>query len=332
LTSTDHQRLLVKLARLYHEGDLTQGEIADRLRLSRQKVQRHLREAREQGVVQTIIRPLTGTYGDLEKDLEDRYELREALVVETSAYQNQSVVAREVGGNAAEYLRRIIQPRDRFVISWGGSLLAMVNSLSAGPKIDVDGITVIQGLGGLVNPSNEIHASDLTRRLANVLGGEAQLLPAPGVAASHAARDAFYSDLHTVKTLQLARTANVAFMGIGVPRHDSILVQEGSIVSWQELESLHKRGAVGDINLRYFDQFGHKVESNLDERVIGLTLDELKHIDLVVGVAGGARKLHAIQAALRGALVDVLITDHMTAGHLLKMKEPQLPKQAKVTV
>jgi DNA-binding transcriptional regulator LsrR (DeoR family) len=196
----------------------------------------------------------------------------------------------------------------------------MVNSLCGGPKIEMDGIIVIQGLGGLVNPNNEIHASDLTRRLANAVRGEAHLLPAPGIAATRAARDAFYGDLHTVKTLQGARRANVAFMGIGVPRRDSILVQKGSIVSWRELESLQKRGAVGDINLRYFDHLGHKVDSNLDERVIGLTLDELKQIDLVVGVAGGASKFKAIEAALKGALVDVLITDHITASHLLTTK------------
>ena len=44
----DQDRLLVKVARLYYEADLTQAQIAGRMRLSRQKVQRLLDQA-EQG-------------------------------------------------------------------------------------------------------------------------------------------------------------------------------------------------------------------------------------------------------------------------------------------
>jgi DNA-binding transcriptional regulator LsrR (DeoR family) len=62
--------------------------------------------------------------------------------------------------------------------------------------------------------------------------------------------------------------------------------------------------------------------SDLDNRVIGLTLDEIKKIDHVVGVAGGAEKFKAIRAALKGKLANVLITDHMTAQRLLKVESP----------
>lgn len=196
MQTADHHRLLVKLARLYYEQELTQGEIAQRLRLSRQKVQRLVRQAREKGIVQIIVRPLTGTFSDIEKRLEDRYQLREAIVVETTAYDNQSVVAREVGVGAADYLRRVIRSGDSIVISWGESLLGMVNALSFTATIEVERTTVIQGLGGLADPNEEVHAADLTRRLAKALRAQAFLLPAPAIAASYKAREAFYSDAH----------------------------------------------------------------------------------------------------------------------------------------
>ena len=63
----------------------------------------------------------------------------------------------------------------------------------------------------------------------------------------------------------------------------------------------------------------------MDERVIGLTLGELKTIYRVVGIAGGSTKLHAIRAALNGKLIDVLVTDHMTAQHLLETKKETRP-------
>jgi len=88
---------------------------------------------------------------------------------------------------------------------------------------------------------------------------------------------------------------------------------------------LKKRGAVGDINLRYFDERGQKVPSGLDSRVIGLTLDEIKKIDHVVGVGGGAEKFKAIGAALAGKLVNVLVTDHRTAQQLLRAEVADRP-------
>ena len=42
MLSNDRERLLVKVSRLYYETELTQSKISERLRLSRQKVQRLL--------------------------------------------------------------------------------------------------------------------------------------------------------------------------------------------------------------------------------------------------------------------------------------------------
>ena len=254
---------------------------------------------------------------DLEKGLEKRYGLREAVVVETSAHEDQPAVAREVGAGAAEYLLRILRPHDQIVISWGGSVLGMVNSLTFSPRSDLQDITVIQGLGGLLDPNHEVHATELVRRLAKVLNANAILLPAPGVAGSKAARDAFLKDKFVSKALQIACNANLAVMGIGAPDPDSVLIRAGTIVTWPQLSVLGKRGAVGDINLRYFDSRGKPIRSDLDDNVIGLTLKQIQEIHHVVGVAGGRPKLAAIRGALAGKLIHALITDHITAQRLI---------------
>lgn len=320
---------MVKLARLYYEEELTQNQISEKLRLSRQKVQRLLRQARLKGIVQIGIRPVSGIFAELEQGLEQLYGLREAIVVETTAYNRESTVAREVGSVAAEYLARIVQPHDRIVISWGGSLLNMVDALSLMPPIEVQDVVIIQGLGGLGDPNNEAHVAEVARRLAKALSAEAFLFSAPGVAASTAVRQAFCSEQHTASVLHRARGANLAFMGIGAPRPESILIREGRIVSWPELAELVDRGAVGDINLRYFDETGRPVASDLDDRVIGLGIEEIKEIGHVVGVAGGSVKYKAIRGALAGKLIDVLVTDHVTAEQLLKAKDKQ-PISSKV--
>lgn len=71
-----------------------------------------------------------GLYSDLEERLEDRFELQEALVVETTAYDDQATVAQELRAGAAEYLLRTIKPHDKIVISnWSRAIQGMVNAL-----------------------------------------------------------------------------------------------------------------------------------------------------------------------------------------------------------
>jgi DNA-binding transcriptional regulator LsrR (DeoR family) len=77
-------------------------------------------------------------------------------------------------------------------------------------------------------------------------------------------------------------------------------------------------GAVGDICLRFFDAQGNIIHSDIDERVIGITLEQLKKIDRVVGVTGGPVKEAAIRAALLGKFINVLVTDHLSAKKLLE--------------
>ena len=80
---------------------------------------------------------------------------------------------------------------------------------------------------------------------------------------------------------------------------------------------LLKNGVVGDIALRFFDAQGQPVHSEIDNRVIGITLDQLQRTRRVVGIAGGPTKFQAVLGALRGKLINVLITDSVTAERLL---------------
>ena len=221
LRSLDHRRLVVKAARLYYENGLNQSEIADRLGLSRQKVQRILQEAHDQAVVQITVKPIIGVFSDLERGLEERFGLAEAIVVETTAggsHESQATIAREVGAGAADYLIRVLRPHDKIVVSVGNSLLGMVNAMPHSAHLDAVDLKVIQGLGGLGDPTRESYATQLVTRLAQALDAEAVLLAAPAVAGSREARDSFFRDPHIARTLEMARGADMIFVGIGPSR------------------------------------------------------------------------------------------------------------------
>lgn len=51
----DKQRLMIKIAKLYYEGGLTQDVISQRLRLSRPRVSRLMQEAIDKGIVKITI-------------------------------------------------------------------------------------------------------------------------------------------------------------------------------------------------------------------------------------------------------------------------------------
>ena len=335
LKSLDHRRVLVKAARLYYDDGLNQVEIAERLRISRQKVQRMLQEARSHGVVQITIKPLIGLFSDLENGLEQQFGLAEAIVVETTTTGNhdaQATIAREVGVGAAEYLMRVIRPRDKIVISVGNSLLGMVNALPYSHPSDAVGVSVIQGLGGLGNPTQDAHATQLVSRLAQALNATPVLLGAPAVAGTREARDSFLRDPHVCHALEMACSADMAFVGIGTCNSNEVTVQDfWKVMHPSTLDDLKAQGGAGSVNLRYFDKQGRAFTSELDERIIGLSLDEIRRIRRVVGVAGGGSKREAIKAALAGKLVNVLVTDHVTAQYLLKTgaEKPARPVAAK---
>ena len=315
----DRGRLLAKVARLYYEQDMTQAEISVRLGLSRQRVQRLLANARHEGVVHISIHPVMGSFSELEKSLEARFGLSEALVVEASAPGNQNTIAREIGTGAAEYMVRVLKPKDKVVLSWGNSLLGMVNALASRTPLHMPDLRLIQALGNLGDPNTAMYGGELVRRAAKALGAKPILFPAPAIAASKAVRDALYADPYVCHTLDLARTADLAFVGIGSSDSDSIAIPD----LWRflppgTLSDLLARGSVGSINLRYFNAMGRLVSSKTNDRVIGLNLEEMRKIRRVVGVAGGRSKWKAIRAALKARLIDVLVTDHVTAEELDK--------------
>ena len=73
-------------------------------------------------------------------------------------------------------------------------------------------------------------------------------------------------------------------------------------------------------------QMQMEAESLIDEGVISADDVSMKEaptgcqVKRAVGIAGGKRKLSAIRGALRGRLINVLITDRFTAQDLLQME------------
>jgi DNA-binding transcriptional regulator LsrR (DeoR family) len=310
----DELRLMAKVARLYYSAGLRQAEITQRLNMHQSTVSRLLKRAEKEGIVRVTVSTPSGLHPELEEALQARYGLRDAIVVDSLDSEDQ--IVRDLGAAAAFYVETTIRATDVVGISsWSAALLSMVEALRPNPR--AAGARVVQILGGIGNPGAEVHATQLTRRLANLLSGTATLLPAPGAVGSADARRVMLKDRYVQEATSLFKRVTLALVGIGAVEPSKLLASSGNVFSPQELKQLSHRGAVGDICLRFFDGDGAAVVTPLDERVISMELADLRRVDRVVGIAGGRRKLAALRGALAGRWINVLITDRQTAERLV---------------
>lgn len=318
INDNDHHNLLYKVAYAYYEDELTQEQIGQRFGLSRIKISRLLSQARQEEIVQiTLVRPSTGR-AQTEQAIERRYGLNEVLI---AFPENNSAGAllKALGATAANCLMRTLRGDEVVAFTWGSTLLAMVDALQSNtgaPIRDWPNLRVVQSLGGLGSPEADVYSAGLVHRLSRTFGAKSLILAAPGIVSSPIIREALISDPQIFKTLNLAAHADIALVGIGRPTLDSVVMQS-NILPANEFAHLQDLGAIGDIGLRFFDAEGRPVVNEINDRIIGLSLDQIKAIPRVIGVAGGNEKFEVIRAALRGKLINVLITDDSTAQRLL---------------
>jgi DNA-binding transcriptional regulator LsrR (DeoR family) len=310
----DELRLMAKVARMYYTHGLRQTEICERLDIHQSTVSRVLKRAEQEGIVRIAVSLPSGTHTDVEDALQSAYGLNEAVVVD--CLEDDDQIARDLGAAAAFYLETTMKPTDIIGISsWSASLLSMVDCMHPSQRSKTE--RVVQILGGVGNPNAAFHATTMSRRLANVVGATATLLPAPGVVGSAHAKRVLLQDPFVREAVDLFGSITLALVGIGAIEPSKALASSGNVFSPGELRGLASKGAVGDICLRFYDEHGRPVASELDKRVISIELNQLARARRVVGVAGGKRKTAAIKGALTGKLINVLITDAATAERLL---------------
>lgn len=315
MSRIDELRLMTKVARMYYGQRLKQTQIADQLDISQATISRLLKRALDEQVVRINISIPAGIHSDVESELEQIYGLKEAIVVDGVLDDEQ--ILRDIGAAAAYYLEQTIKPNEVIGLSsWSKTLMAMVDAMN--PLPPQSNTQVVQILGGVGNPAVERHAVHLVRRMSILVHGEAFILAAPGVVGSAETRQLYLQDQFVTAALAKFPKITLGLVGIGSVDPSDMLANSGNVFSTQELDELRQMGAVGDICLHYFDANGKPIETPMNERVIGMELEELRKVKRCVAVAGGKRKVAAIRGAMRGNYINVLITDINTAKELIE--------------
>ena len=305
--------LLAHIAALYYDQDLTQQDIADDIGISRAKVYRLLKQAREQGVVQIIIDYPTKRDSRLETALRHAFSLKDALVLKQGSADSSRSLQR-VGQMGARYLETLLEPGATLAICLGRSTYEVINAI----RPDVSSrVQVVQAMGG-VSEAKDLDSGALARLLARKVDGEVHYLQSPLMADSAEAADVLRSQRQIQRALDTARVADVALVGIGnLDPAASKFVQTGFMTA-DEMRQLEQEGAVGDIAGQFFTYDGQIHPCQFNERVIAISLDDLRRINTTLAVAAGYEKARAIVGALRTGAVNLLATDDVTAAAVLQ--------------
>ncbi len=300
---------------MYYEQNMSQDQIARALMTSRSNISRILSVAKKRGIVEIKINEATKRETEIEEMLISQFGLRAALVAKvpkgTSDYK-------AVGQLAVQSFLNHLKPRVKVAISWGRSIQAMVDTLESENRPD---LTFIPLMGGMTAIPSSHSGETLIRSLAEKFHAQYQVLHAPTIVQSPDIKVALMREPSVASVIDAARTADVAFVGIGSKGANSSvhILQSAGIEEESNPEFFDKWS--GDLAGRFFDRDGHSIDSRLDSRTVGLDLDEIARIRRVVGVAAGEEKTEGILAALRGGLISELVTSSNCAMRLLEAAE-----------
>lgn len=308
--------LVARVARLHFEFGLTHQETADSLGLSRVKVTRMIKQARESGLVKITINSDANPYAELEQEVKETFGLTEVIIVPSpsSGGRNlQSVLAL----GALSYITRIL--RDDMTVAVGLSRTIGEAARLAAAGTQVRRTATFVSLVGSLREGGDGTDSPFgaSAILAQAFGGSVEHLHAPIIVRSEVVALELMQDPAIARSLERAAKADVLLTGIG-GRDDRIDLSGQGYLEPQEWVDLGAAGMVGDVCARFFDRDGQAVQHEVNSRVIGLTLDQLQNIPTRMIVAGGVSKRPAVRAVLRGHFATVLVTDFKTAEDLLK--------------
>jgi DNA-binding transcriptional regulator LsrR (DeoR family) len=303
---------LVWVAWLYYADQLTQSEIAEVLKVSRATIVKMLQDARERGIVTIRINTGAAMRTRLSRQLMERFGLEGAAVIPSL---DPAGLLPRLGDAGARVLADQLRPGDVVGVAWGRTVLEVARAIEL-PE-PVPSLTVVQVSGSSTGSSAEFSPELCSSLLASRLAARCVNLLAPAVLSSPALRDQLLAEPVLKKQFALIHAANRILFGVGDVDARST-VRAAEIASNAVIDGYVAAGAVGVMIGRFVDAAGRPMAGELDRRMVGITLDELKAIPARLCVAGGPGKVKALRAALKGGYATQLVTDADTAERLLQ--------------
>jgi len=314
---------MVQCLELFYRQGLNQKDIATTVGVSAATVSRLLKRAFAEGLVHVEL-TLPRTH-ELEAELIQRFKLRDAVVVGAGG---RGDVKEELGAAAAGYFEKVVEHGMRVGLSCGYTLYQTVRALrerrfrdlslfplsgeSTLKLVDISPNTLVGMMAAKYRPHVTAYALPVQHlvSLRQIDRERRRLLRDPEVRRIYDAAQAVDVAL-----------CGIGMIGEGTPGFCALAESYGLSV-----KRLRQLGVVGEINYQPFDAEGEIVDHPelraLVRRLLSVDAGRLQALSKredrrVIAVAGGKDKRAAVEGALAGAFMNVLITDEDLAGSLL---------------
>lgn len=311
----DNVGIMAEVASLYFEQRLSQQEIADRLYFSRSKVSRLLNKAIEERVVEIYINYPMDRANAIENELKAIYDLKEILVIKdygTSA----DMQLKRVAGIAALHLDKILQVHSQLGITWGETISNVVEAVKPSEK---KYINVIQLMGFAEHVAHSTYDTPaIVRKLLDKYDGNFSQIYCPLVVENELVRNLLIKEPTIQRVLNEAKEAKIILASIGEFYNNRTKAWD-QVLTPKVKQRLKQQGVVGVLLAHFIKADGTLVDKELDKKVIGISLADLKKIENVVVVAAGIKKAKGVFGALNGGYINTLIVNEELAEEVLRL-------------
>lgn len=304
---------LAHVAMLYYREGLTQGDIAQRLGVSRATIVNYLRLARDLGIVDIRIRGESFTASSLSRKLTERFGLSDCYIaLDDVEPQSEEATLLRVAQLAASAMRDLLETDDKLGVAWGETVQHVARSFPNGP---VPGLSVYQLVGSMVfNPL--FAAENCTIEIARKTLAACRTLHAPAIVSNQELAHQMRDEPIIARQLAALGDLTKAIFSVGSLEPPKTLIGSGFATA-ADIKPYTDEGAVGVFWGHFLRADGQLVDGPLSERVIGVSAPALRDIPLRMLVASGPSKHSAVLAALRGGYVSHLVIDEASAKWLL---------------
>ena len=234
-------KMLVEVAKLYYQHQLSQEQIARKIRVSRPTISRLLQQARDTGIVKIEIIDSAEASTQLESALVEKYKIKHAIVVPNDSGDNK-VLKKHLGKAAVVFIDKLVSEEIVLGISWGTTMQEVAKQIQ--PR-NINDMIVVQLNGGISRAELDTHASEIAKTISEKYKAIPYLMPLPAIFDNAELKQAISSDKNIAHTLELGQKAEIALFTVGSFNHESVLVKANYFDS-NEVDDLIKAGAVGD--------------------------------------------------------------------------------------
>jgi DNA-binding transcriptional regulator LsrR (DeoR family) len=304
------EELMIKASWYYYAENKTQQKISDLLGISRMRVIRLLDRAQQTGIVQFKIRAEHAGRMEVEQYLMEAYRLKDAFVIPTPAEAGIGEINDAIADAAAMYISTRIRPDDFINIGYGDTAGKILNNLAKTAEAPVSCISLTGGV-----------SIYLPNARSNVFNARLFLIPAPLVVSSNDMVKAIKEENSVKEIFRMVSLASFTIVGIGGMNDEATILKSG-VLSTSDFLYLKMHGAVGDILCHFIDRQGNVIITPLEDRLVSTSMDALKSLPNVIGVAAGKDKREAVKGALTLGYMDILITNEDTARWLIDNRTP----------